>query len=99
MTMAWTIFDGFMTAIHVVQRLPPHTHKGHREGGVCGGSVDCLALRELLALARLVEADLLAFDFSRIARHQARLRQRGLQLRVVIDQRASDSVANRAGLA
>ncbi len=34
----------------------------------------CLTLRELLAPARLVEADLLTFDFARIARDEPRLR-------------------------
>jgi hypothetical protein len=33
------VFGGFMTAIHVIQRLPPHKRKGHLEGGLCGGSV------------------------------------------------------------
>ena len=74
MTMAWAIFGGFMTAIRVIQLLPPHKRKGHLEGGLCGGSVDCLALRELLALARLVEADLLALDFARVARDEPGLR-------------------------
>ena len=49
--------------------------------------------------ARLVEADLLALDFARVARDEPRLRQRGLELRVVVDQRARDAVAHRAGLA
>ena len=41
------------------------------------GVLERLALGELLALARLVQADLLAFDFSRVARDQSGLRQRG----------------------
>src|SRR5262245_37952639 len=58
-----------------------------------------LALAELLAAARLVEADLLSLDFARVARHETRLRQRGLKLRVVVDERAGDALAHRAGLA
>src|SRR3954468_21291995 len=58
-----------------------------------------LALAELLAAARLVEADLLSLDFARIARDESRLGQRGLQLRVVVDERARDAVAHRTGLA
>src|SRR6187431_2986313 len=57
------------------------------------------ALGELLAPARLVEADLLALDLARIAGHQARLRERGLEGGVVLDQRAGDAVANGTGLA
>src|SRR5215208_7678456 len=55
-------------------------------------------LGELLATACGVQADLLAFDFARIARHEAGLRQRRLERRVVVDQRAGDAVARGAGL-
>src|SRR5947209_4066378 len=58
-----------------------------------------LALGELLPASRLVEADLLALDFARVARDEARLRQRGLERGVVFDERPGDAVAHRAGLA
>jgi len=38
--MAWTIFGGFMTDIRGIQQLLPQKHKGHLEGGLCGGSVE-----------------------------------------------------------
>src|SRR5436190_22995485 len=56
------------------------------------------AFRELLAPPRLVQAHFLALDFARVARDEPGLRQRRLQLRVVLDQRPRDAVANRAGL-
>src|SRR6202790_5102638 len=56
------------------------------------------ALGELLAAARLVQADFLALDLARIAGHEAGLGKRRLQLSVVIHQRAGDAVPNRAGL-
>src|SRR5574337_1689304 len=59
---------------------------------------DRLALRELLAAPRLVETDLLALDLARIARDEPGLRERRLQLRVVIDQCARDAVTDRARL-
>src|SRR5574338_2775 len=58
-----------------------------------------LTLGELLAASRLVQPDLLALDFAGIARDEPRLLERGLQCRVVIDERARDTVADRAGLA
>src|SRR6478735_3079282 len=56
------------------------------------------ALRELLAAACGMQADLLALDFTRIARHEASLAQHRLERRVVVDQRTGDAVARRAGL-
>src|SRR5574340_762670 len=50
-----------------------------------------LALRELLASAGLVQPDLLALDLARVARHEPRFRQRRLELRIVVDQRAGDA--------
>src|SRR5688572_11724798 len=44
-----------------------------------------LALRELLAAASGVQADLLAFHFAGVAGDEAGLRQRGLQGRVPVD--------------
>src|SRR5918993_785045 len=58
-----------------------------------------LALGELLAPPRLVQAYFLAFDLARVTRHKPRFLQRGLQRLVVIDQCAGDTVAHRAGLA
>src|SRR3569832_107673 len=58
-----------------------------------------LALGELLAATRLVEADLLALDFAGIAGHQTGGLQRGLHLGIQVDQRASNAVAHCTGLA
>src|SRR5690606_24854341 len=57
------------------------------------------ALRELGSAAGLAEADLLAFDLARIARHIAGVAQRLAQCFVVLDQRTGQAMANRAGLA
>ena len=55
--------------------------KGRPWGGPsCASLPGPLALAELLAAARLVQADLLALDLARVARDEPRLRQRGLQL-------------------
>src|SRR5512141_2495017 len=65
-----------------------HTHKGRLGGGPCGSerrSSVRSALGELLAAAGLVEADLLALDFPRIAGHEPGLRQRRLERRIIID--------------
>src|SRR5690242_6243359 len=56
------------------------------------------ALRELLATTRFVQTDLLALDFARVARDEAGLRQRRLELRVVVDERARDPMAYRPRL-
>src|SRR5690242_11759491 len=66
--------------------------------GKQGTALAVSALGELLAASRLVQADFLAFDLARVARDQPGLRQRRLQLRVVIDQRACNAVAHRARL-
>src|SRR5437899_12775814 len=63
------------------------------------GSASTSALRELLALARLVETDLLALHLACVTRDEPGFRQRGLQRRVVVDQRARDAVAHCARLA
>src|SRR5262245_14543612 len=57
------------------------------------------ALAELRPAARLAPADLLALDLARVARHEARGTKRLAQLRVELDQRARDAVADGAGLA
>src|SRR5437667_4207606 len=59
-----------------------------------GRSGRFLSLRELLTAARLVEANLLSLDFPGVACHETRLRQRRLQLTVVVDQGTGDSVAH-----
>src|SRR5688572_14579628 len=64
----------------------------------CRGGRVLLPLRELLAFARLVKADLLSLDFARIARHQPRLGKYRLERRVELDQGAREAMANRAGL-
>src|SRR5258706_3366328 len=56
------------------------------------------AFRELLAASRLVQADFLALDLARVARHEPGLRKRRLERRVVLDQGARDAMADRAGL-
>src|SRR6476469_4765164 len=58
-----------------------------------------LALRELRGAACLVQADLLALDFAGVAGHEASLAQFALQRLVVLDQRAGNAEADRAGLA
>src|SRR5581483_118068 len=55
--------------------------------------------RVLLAPPRLVQADLLSLHLARVARHQARPAQAGLQRCIILDERAGDAVAHRAGLA
>src|SRR3970040_2057496 len=57
-----------------------------------------LALRELMALARLVQAPLLALDRARVTRDQPRLLERRLERRVILDQRARDAVPHGARL-
>src|SRR5687767_8435535 len=57
------------------------------------------ALAELRSAAGLLPADLLAFDFARIARHETGGTQRLAQLLVVFDQRTRDAVADGTGLA
>src|SRR2546423_7904996 len=54
--------------------------------------------RVLLAPPRLVQSHFLSLDFSRIARHQTRGAERRFQCCIILDQRASDAVAHRAGL-
>src|SRR5919201_2314210 len=58
-----------------------------------------LALGELGGLARLVEAGLLALDDAGIAGQEAFALERDAQVRVGLDERAGDSVPDRAGLA
>src|SRR5690348_159605 len=58
-----------------------------------------LALRELGGATGLVQADLLALDLAGVAGHETGLAQRRLQAFVVLDQRAGDAQADRAGLA
>src|SRR5574340_1856359 len=69
----------------------------------CGGpscpATSELTLGELLPATRLAQTDLLALDFACIASDQTRLAQCGLQVCVVVDQRAGDAVAHCTGLA
>ena len=58
-----------------------------------------LALRELGRFARFVQAGLLALDLARVAREEALALQRDAQVRVGLDERAGDAVADGAGLA
>src|ERR1700754_4484265 len=58
-----------------------------------------LAFRELEALARALLAVLLALLGARVARHQARVLERGAEVCVELHERARDAVAHRARLA
>src|SRR6185295_14774922 len=60
--------------------------------------VRSLALRELRALAGLLEAGLLALLHARVAREEAAPLELGAEVRVRVDQRARDAVAQGAGL-
>jgi len=62
------------------------------------GLVTRLALGELLTATRLVQADFLALDFARVARHQPGLGEHGLERGVIVDQRAGDAMAHCTGL-
>src|SRR5215207_7915732 len=57
-----------------------------------------LALGELRALAGLLEAGLLALLHASVTREEAALLELGAQVRVGLQQRAGDPVAQRAGL-
>src|SRR5262249_31723158 len=57
-----------------------------------------LAFRVLLAPPRLVQADLFSLHFSRVPGNQARRAERGLEPRIILDQRARQPVAHRARL-
>src|SRR2546430_8582105 len=57
-----------------------------------------LTLRELRCLASLVQAGLLALDDASVAREEAFALQHGAELRVGLDERAGDSVPDRARL-
>src|SRR4051794_38834546 len=57
-----------------------------------------LALRELRALARLLETGLLALLHARVAREEAAALELGAQGRIGLDQRAGDAVSQRPGL-
>src|SRR5258706_1157642 len=56
------------------------------------------AFRELLAASRLVQADFLALDLARVARHEPGLRKRRLERRVLLHQSARDSMPDLASL-
>src|SRR5512143_2167096 len=86
-------YDGGM------MRRFPEKREGRLAGGLRRSEATTSALRELFALARLVQTHLLALDLARVARDEPRLRQRRLQRRVVVDERARDAVADRTGLA
>ena len=58
-----------------------------------------LALRELRRLARLVQAGLLALDLACITREEALALEDDAELRIGLDERPRDAVADRAGLA
>src|SRR5207248_9073107 len=58
-----------------------------------------LPLRELRRLARLVQAGLLALDLAGVAGEEPLPLQRNAEIRIGLDERAGDSVPNRAGLA
>src|SRR5882672_10835306 len=53
----------------------------------------------LLAPPRLVQADLFSLHFARVARHQTGSAERRLERRIILDQRARETVPHRTGLA
>src|SRR5262245_20130005 len=67
--------------------------------GLCRARTIGLTFTELEALARSGHAVLLAFLRARIAREHAFVLQPLAQFEVVLDERAGDAEANRAGLA
>src|SRR6202023_3510796 len=62
----------------------------------CPAPPPSLTLRVLGPAAGLAASDLLALDFTRIARHEARSAQRLAQALIVLDERAGDAVTDRA---
>src|SRR4051812_31859213 len=69
-----------------------------RRPGDRQGSSGALALRELRPLARLLETRLLALLLTSVAGQEAAPLELGAQVRVGLDQRAGDPVAQRVGL-
>src|SRR5919201_2943517 len=63
------------------------------------GRARALPLRKLRSLAGLVEAGFLALDDARVTGQEALTLERDAQVRVDLDERARDTVANGAGLA
>src|SRR4051794_29259086 len=75
--------------------------RGRRPGRTAGGArapQPPLALRELRALAGLLEAGLLALLHARVAREEAAPLELGAKVRVGLDERAGDAVPQCAGL-
>src|SRR6185295_13480669 len=68
-------------------------------GRLCNERARGLPLGELVTSAGLVQPDLLALHFARVAGHESRLLEHPLQARVVLDQGAGDAVAHGARLA
>src|SRR5215204_624237 len=62
------------------------------------GRPGALALRELRSLAGLVQAGLLALDLAGVACQEALALQHRPELRIGLDERPGDAVADRAGL-
>src|SRR4249919_1033054 len=95
---AWLFYD-----IGIIRAHDPHV-PSKRQGRLTAALNECkratlpLALGELLTSARLVQTDLLPLNLARVARHQSGLRQRRLELDIVVDQGAGDAVAHGAGL-
>ena len=58
-----------------------------------------LALAELLGAAGLAQTNLLTFDFAGVTRHEAGVREDGLEAFIVVDEGAGDAVTDGAGLA
>src|SRR5271166_6819158 len=80
-------------------RDPTHKSQGpHRGPRIGTASASRLTFGELLAPSGFVQTDFLALDFARVAGYQAGLRQRRLELPVIVDQGAGDPVPHRTGL-
>src|SRR5438132_9339133 len=80
-------------AIRVPRNLRPTRAASNRPS--TGG----LALAELRSLARLVQPGLLALDDAGVARQEAGALERHAQVRIHLDERTSEPVTHRAGLA
>src|SRR6185295_18367850 len=68
-------------------------------GRLCNERARGLPLGELVTSAGLVQPDLLALHFARVAGHESRFLEHPFQARVVLDERAGDAVAHGARLA
>src|SRR5215217_5235769 len=90
-----------MPALPVPARCSSPASRLAEIGAAANGPRDFrrLALRELRGLARFVQARLLALDDPRVARQEPRSLERYAQVRIGVDERASDPVPHGSRLA